>query len=178
VRCPARRDRTSQNGWRIIPMRLSLDSARLEDALARSAAQPRRPRQGHLRALADGSELTRLISPLKLSRSSLQIRKERLATGIRQCLGQDILLQVQAASRLAKRSRGNPPEAGLPLGAADGLITRRAAKLPPFHYCHEPRQHTSNKSLRCETKLKLIATQIPCPLTPTLTSVGFCTVLQ
>jgi len=41
-----------------------------------------------LRALADGSELTRLISPLKLSRSSLQIRKERLATGIRQCLGQ------------------------------------------------------------------------------------------
>jgi len=63
--------------------------------LARSAAQPRRPRQGHPSRFGDGSELTRLISPLKLSRSSLQIRKERLATGIRQCLGQDILLQVQ-----------------------------------------------------------------------------------
>ena len=48
-----------------------------------------------LRALADGSELTRLVSPLKLSRSSLQTRKERLATRIRECLGQDILRQVQ-----------------------------------------------------------------------------------
>ena len=48
-----------------------------------------------LRALADGSELTRLISPLKLSRSSLQTRKEKLATLIRECLGEDILRQVQ-----------------------------------------------------------------------------------
>lgn len=48
-----------------------------------------------LRALADGSELTRLTSPLKLSRSSLQTRKEKLATLIRECLGEDILAQVQ-----------------------------------------------------------------------------------
>lgn len=48
-----------------------------------------------LRALADGSELTRLVSPLKLSRSSLQTRKEKLATLIREYLGEDILAQVQ-----------------------------------------------------------------------------------
>ena len=48
-----------------------------------------------LRALADGSELTRLVSPLKLSRSALQDRKERLAQQIRECLGEDILRQVQ-----------------------------------------------------------------------------------
>ena len=48
-----------------------------------------------LRTLADGSELTRLVSPLKLSRSALQSRKERLATRIRECLGEDILRQVQ-----------------------------------------------------------------------------------
>jgi hypothetical protein len=33
-----------------------------------------------LRALADGSELTRLVAPLRLSRSSLQTRKNQLAT--------------------------------------------------------------------------------------------------
>lgn len=48
-----------------------------------------------LRSLADGSELTRLVAPLKLSRSSLQARKEKLAMLIRECLGQDILRQVQ-----------------------------------------------------------------------------------
>jgi len=48
-----------------------------------------------LRALAAGSELTRLVSPLKLSRSSLQTRKEKLAELIRECLGNDILRQVQ-----------------------------------------------------------------------------------
>ena len=48
-----------------------------------------------LRALADGSELTRLVTPLKLSRSSLQTRKEKLAKLIRECLGDDILRQVQ-----------------------------------------------------------------------------------
>jgi hypothetical protein len=48
-----------------------------------------------LRALADGSELTRLVSPLKLSRSALQSRKERLAMRIRECLGEDILREVQ-----------------------------------------------------------------------------------
>lgn len=51
--------------------------------------------KGILRVLADGSELTRLVSPLKLSRSSLQTRKEKLAKLIRECLGEDILLQVQ-----------------------------------------------------------------------------------
>lgn len=48
-----------------------------------------------LRALADGSELTRLVTPLKLCRSSLQSRKVRLAALIRECLGEDILRQVQ-----------------------------------------------------------------------------------
>jgi hypothetical protein len=48
-----------------------------------------------LRALADGSELTRLVSPLRLSRSTLQTRKEKLAAKIRECLGEDILQQVQ-----------------------------------------------------------------------------------
>ena len=48
-----------------------------------------------LRALADGSELTRLVAPLKLSRSTLQTRKNQLATLIRDCLGEDILRQVQ-----------------------------------------------------------------------------------
>jgi hypothetical protein len=42
-----------------------------------------------LRALADGSELTRLGSPLELSRSSLQTRKNQLAKLIRDCLGED-----------------------------------------------------------------------------------------
>lgn len=48
-----------------------------------------------LRALADGSELTRLVTPLKLSRSTLQTRKNQLAALIRECLGEDILCQVQ-----------------------------------------------------------------------------------
>jgi hypothetical protein len=48
-----------------------------------------------LRALADGSELTRLVAPLKLSRSTLQTRKNQLAALIRECLGEDILRQVQ-----------------------------------------------------------------------------------
>jgi len=48
-----------------------------------------------LRALAEGSELTLLVSPLGLSRSSLQTRKNQLATLIRECLGKDILCQVQ-----------------------------------------------------------------------------------
>lgn len=48
-----------------------------------------------LRALAEGTELTRLVASLKLSRSSLQARKEKLATLIRECLGDDILHQVQ-----------------------------------------------------------------------------------
>ena len=48
-----------------------------------------------LRALADGSELTRLVAPLKLSRSTLQTRKNQLATLVRDCLGEDILRQVQ-----------------------------------------------------------------------------------
>jgi len=48
-----------------------------------------------LRALADGSELTRLVAPLKLSRSTLQTRKNQLAKLIRECLGEDILRQVQ-----------------------------------------------------------------------------------
>jgi hypothetical protein len=48
-----------------------------------------------LRALADGSELTRLVAPLKLSRSTLQTRKNQLAKLIRECLGEDILCQVQ-----------------------------------------------------------------------------------
>lgn len=48
-----------------------------------------------LRALADGTELTRLVASLKLSRSSLQARKTKLAALIRECLGEDILRQVQ-----------------------------------------------------------------------------------
>jgi len=48
-----------------------------------------------LRALADGSELTRLVTPLKLSRSTLQTRKNQLAALIRECLGEDILREVQ-----------------------------------------------------------------------------------
>ena len=48
-----------------------------------------------LRALVDGSELTRLVSSLKLSRSSLQTRKNQLAAQIREYLGEDILRQVQ-----------------------------------------------------------------------------------
>ena len=48
-----------------------------------------------LRSLAEGSELTRLVAPLKLSRSTLQARKEKLAALIRECLGEDILRQVQ-----------------------------------------------------------------------------------
>jgi hypothetical protein len=48
-----------------------------------------------LRALAEGTELTRLATTLKLSRSSLQTRKEKLAALIRECLGDDILRQVQ-----------------------------------------------------------------------------------
>jgi len=48
-----------------------------------------------LRALADGTDLTRLVSRLNLSRSTLQTRKEKLATLIRECLGEDILKQVQ-----------------------------------------------------------------------------------
>ena len=48
-----------------------------------------------LRALVDGSELTRLVSSLKLSRSSLQTRKNQLAELIREYLGEDILRQVQ-----------------------------------------------------------------------------------
>lgn len=48
-----------------------------------------------LRALAEGSELMRLVSPLKLSRSTLQTRKEKLAAKVRECLGDDILREVQ-----------------------------------------------------------------------------------
>ena len=48
-----------------------------------------------LRALADGSELTRLVEPLGISRSTLQTRKNQLAKLIRQGLGEDILCRVQ-----------------------------------------------------------------------------------
>jgi hypothetical protein len=48
-----------------------------------------------LRALADGQELTRLVPGLGRSRSTLQTHKQRLARLIRECLGQDILRQVQ-----------------------------------------------------------------------------------
>ena len=46
-----------------------------------------------LRALADGQELTLLVPALGWSRSTLQT--QRLARLIRECLGQDILRQVQ-----------------------------------------------------------------------------------
>jgi hypothetical protein len=55
--------------------------------------------QAVLRALAEGTELTRLVPSLKLSRSSLQTRKEQLAALIRECLGEDILRQVQEPPR-------------------------------------------------------------------------------
>jgi hypothetical protein len=48
-----------------------------------------------LRALADGQELTMLVSGLGRSRSTLQTHKQRLARLIRECLGEDILRQVQ-----------------------------------------------------------------------------------
>jgi hypothetical protein len=48
-----------------------------------------------LHALADGQELTRLVPGLGRSRSTLQTHKQRLAWLIRECLGQDILRQVQ-----------------------------------------------------------------------------------
>ena len=48
-----------------------------------------------LRALSDGTEITQLVATLKLSRSSLQTRKNKLAELIRECLGEDILRQVQ-----------------------------------------------------------------------------------
>ena len=48
-----------------------------------------------LRALSDGTEITQLVATLKLSRSSLQTRKNQLAAQIREYLGEDILRQVQ-----------------------------------------------------------------------------------
>ncbi len=48
-----------------------------------------------LRALADGRELTLLVPALRCSRSTLQTHKQRLARLILECLGQDILRQVQ-----------------------------------------------------------------------------------
>jgi hypothetical protein len=48
-----------------------------------------------LHALADGQELTLLVPGLGWSRSALQTHKQRLAQLIRECLGQDILRQVQ-----------------------------------------------------------------------------------
>ena len=48
-----------------------------------------------LRALSDGTEITQLVATLKLSRSSLQTRKNQMAAQIRECLGEDILRQVQ-----------------------------------------------------------------------------------
>ena len=53
-----------------------------------------------LRALADGSELTRLVEPLGISRSTLQTRKNQLAKLIRQGLGEDILCRVQECTSL------------------------------------------------------------------------------
>ena len=52
-----------------------------------------------LRALADGQELTLLVPGLKCSRSTLQAHKQRLARLIRECLGEDILRQVQELPR-------------------------------------------------------------------------------
>ena len=48
-----------------------------------------------LHALADGRELKLLVPGLKCSRSTLQTHKQRLARLIRECLGEDILCQVQ-----------------------------------------------------------------------------------
>ncbi len=48
-----------------------------------------------LRALADGQELTLLVPGFGRSRSSLQAHKQWLARLIRECLGEDILRQVQ-----------------------------------------------------------------------------------
>jgi hypothetical protein len=47
-------------------------------------------------ALVEGRELTLLVARLKRSRSSLQTDKVRLGRSVREHLGQDILLQVQA----------------------------------------------------------------------------------
>ena len=48
-----------------------------------------------LQALADGRDLTLLVRVLGRSRSTLQTHKHRLAGEIRECLGDDILTQVQ-----------------------------------------------------------------------------------
>ncbi len=48
-----------------------------------------------LHALADGQELTLLVPGLGRSRSSLQTHKQQLARLILECLGADILRQVQ-----------------------------------------------------------------------------------
>ncbi len=48
-----------------------------------------------LHALASGQELALLVQGLGRSRSSLQNHKQRLARLIRECLGEDILRQVQ-----------------------------------------------------------------------------------
>ena len=48
-----------------------------------------------LGALANGQELTLLVPVLGRSRSTLQTPKQRLARLIRECLGEDILRQVQ-----------------------------------------------------------------------------------
>jgi hypothetical protein len=48
-----------------------------------------------LTALVEGRELTLLVSRLRRSRTSLQNDKIRLGRVIRECLGEDILIQVQ-----------------------------------------------------------------------------------
>jgi hypothetical protein len=48
-----------------------------------------------LRAMASGTDLTKLVPKLRRSRSALQSDKVRLGKLIRECLGEDILRQVQ-----------------------------------------------------------------------------------
>jgi hypothetical protein len=52
-----------------------------------------------LAALAEGEDLTNLVSKLKRSRSALQTDKQRLARLVREHLGQDVLSQVQQLPR-------------------------------------------------------------------------------
>ena len=50
-------------------------------------------------AMAEGQELTLLVPVLGWSRSTLQTHKQRLARLIRECLGEDILVEVQEHPR-------------------------------------------------------------------------------
>ncbi len=86
-----------------------------------------------VRALANGQELTLLVPDLRCSRSTLQMHKKRLARLIRDCLGADILRQVQELPYYRNAVIASREKAGMSLGATGCLrATRRGGKESAF----------------------------------------------